>query len=141
MAVRVLVARRPVERVVALAVVLLLEAGRAFAVSLVDAAAELGVLVTADAGAGLGAGVLGAWLAGAPAGVVPGAEVPEVAMANERARDWGGKGRLQRSCRQTSAVGLPEIDDSADRQIGEHGGVRACQACRGPTGGEHPVAG
>jgi len=45
---------------------------------------------------------------------------------------FGGGGRL--------AVRLPEIDDSADRQIGVHLGVAAGEACRGATGGEDPVA-
>jgi hypothetical protein len=108
--------------------------GSALAAELL-AEAEEGVLVTAGAGAELAAGVLEAG--------APGVGDPGVAMGGGvagRMRDWGGQRRLQLRCRRTSAVGLPEIDDSTDREIGEHGGVRAGQARCRSTGGEHPVA-
>ena len=46
----------------------------------------------------------------------------------------GGSGRDQLSIRH------PVVDDSTNREIGEHGAVGACKTGRRSTGGEHPVA-
>jgi hypothetical protein len=129
--------RRPVARVLAFAALAEVVAGRVFTGVAAELAGVAGVLVTAGAGAGLEE----EGVAGAEAGVVPGVGISEVAMADRRVRDWGGEGLLQRSCRQTSAVGLPEINDPADREIGEHIGIRTGEARCRAAGGEHPVAG
>ena len=51
----------------------------------------------------------------------------------------GWKGTMEKALK--SAVGVPGIDDSADREIGKNSGIWAGHAGGGTTGGEHPVAG
>jgi len=118
----------------ALRLLALLLAGRAL---LAAALLATGVAVTglaALAAAGVAAALLLAGVAGL--GVEP-AEVLELAMAFRKGREavelngLGGQ----------SAIGLPEIDDPADRQVGVDVRVRAGPTGRRTTGGEHPVAG
>ena len=99
-------------------------AGRAL-----GAAAELPLVVELAAPAPVAAGLAAvAGLAGV-AGLAAAAAALEVVRGLGVAMAQGGRGlgddqqQGQETCRCRLAIGLPEIDDSADRQIGLHLGV------------------